>query len=108
VNIIDFLEVYDDFYRIGGMIKEIFDNLDNGIAIIAIQKNKGNEYGLGGMRGLEKARLYLTMEPGKLKIAKAKNWATFENPNNLEKEFKLIQGCKFIDDPYWKQTIQGE
>ena len=108
VNIIDFLEVYDDFYRIGGMIKEIFDNLDKGIAIIAIQKNKGNEYGLGGMRGLEKARLYLTMEPGKLKIAKAKNWATFENPNNLEKEFKLIQGCKFIDDPYWKQTIQGE
>ena len=101
INIIDFLEVYEDFYRVGGMIKEIFDKLDKGIAIIAMQKNKGVEYGLGGMRGLEKARLYLTMQPNKIKIVKAKNWKTFENPNNLAMEFKLIQGCEFKEQGFW-------
>jgi hypothetical protein len=107
INIVDFLEVYEDFYRIGGMIKEIFDKLDKGIAVIAIQKNKGNEYGLGGMRGLEKARLYLTMEQGKIKIVKAKNWATYENPNNLEIDFKLVQGCQFKEELFWKQNTEA-
>ncbi len=102
INIVDFLEVYEDFYRIGGMIKELFDKLDKGIAIIAIQKNKGNEYGLGGMRGLEKARLYLAMEQGRMKIVKAKNWATYENPNNLVIDFKLIQGCQFKAESLWR------
>jgi len=39
INIIDFLEIHDEFYKIGGHIKKIFDKLDKGIAIIAIQKN---------------------------------------------------------------------
>ena len=59
------------------------------------------------MRGLEKARLYLTMQPNEVKIVKAKNWATMDNPNGLKKEFKLIQGCAFKDKPYWVQE-QGE
>ncbi|MCK9275034.1 MAG: bifunctional DNA primase/polymerase [Syntrophales bacterium] len=103
INIIDFLEVYDEFYKIGGLIKEIYDKLKKGIAVIAIQKNKGADYGLGGGRGLEKARLYLTMEPGKARIIKAKNWTTFENPNGMEITFKLAQGCKFFTDQGWKR-----
>jgi len=96
INIIDYLEVHDEFYKVGLYIKEISDKLVNGIAIIAIQKNKGNEYGLGGGRGLEKARLYLSMEPGKIKIVKAKNWAnSAKNPNGMECEFKLSSGWKF-------------
>ncbi|MCK9276319.1 MAG: bifunctional DNA primase/polymerase [Syntrophales bacterium] len=101
INVIDFLEVYDEFYKIGGLIKEIYDKLNNGIAVIAIQKNKGADYGLGGGRGLEKARLYLTMEPGKARIVKAKNWKTFENPNGMIIDFKLAQGCKFFTDKGW-------
>ncbi len=104
INIIDFLEIYDEFYKISGLIKEIFDKLDKGIAVIAIQKNKGNEFGLGGMRTMEKARLYLTMEPNKIKIVKAKNWSsTHENPNNMEMDFKLIQGCQFKEKSFWKK-----
>jgi len=30
------------------------------------------------------------MEPGKIKILKAKNWKTYDNPNDMEMEFKLI------------------
>jgi len=95
VNIIDFLELHDDFYKVGGQIKDIFDRLNKGIAVIALQKNAGTDYGLGGQRSLEKARLYLSMEPGKVKIVKAKNWACSINPNRLECDFKIVQGCEF-------------
>jgi len=104
INIIDFLEINDEFYKVGLYIKGIYDKLNKGIAIIAIQKNKNSEYGLGGGRGLEKARLYLSMETNKIKIIKAKNWAdSMANPNNLEMEFKLIKGCKFISQGNWKK-----
>jgi hypothetical protein len=104
INMIDFLEVYDEFYKIGLYIKEIYDKLQKGIAIIAIQKNLNTDYGLGGMRGLEKARLYLAMEAGKIKIVKAKNWATERNPNGMQLEFKLRDGCKFIKTADWQKT----
>lgn len=96
LNIVDYLEVTDEFYKVGGMIAEIFNKLKKGVAIIALQKNKGTDLGLGGMRSIEKARLYLSMEPGKLKIVKGKNWASEHNPNGMEWRFKLIQGAKFI------------
>lgn len=105
INIIDFLEVHDEFYKIGLLIKKIFDKLENGIAVIALQKNKGRDEGLGGMRSLEKARLYMAMEPGKLKIVKAKNWRNDEiNPNGLERTYKLIAGCNFRPDGEWKEA----
>lgn len=104
INIIDFLEVHDEFYKVGLYIKEIYDKLNKGIAIIAIQKNKGADYGLGGGRGLEKARLYLSMEPGKIRIVKGKNWASQENPNGLEIQFKLIAGCRFKEEAFWKKA----
>ncbi|MDD5007479.1 MAG: bifunctional DNA primase/polymerase [Syntrophorhabdaceae bacterium] len=104
INVVDFLEIHDEFYKIGLYIKEIFDKLNKGIAVIAIQKNKNTEYGLGGGRGLEKARLYLSMESGKVKIIKAKNWVdSANNPNGLEMKFKLVKGCHFIEEGYWKK-----
>jgi hypothetical protein len=101
VNIIDFLEVTGEegreFYRVGGMISEIYNKLKKGIGIIAIQKNKGKDLGLGAERSIEKARLYLTIEHGKIKIIKGKNWAREDcNPNGMEWKFKLVQGAKFV------------
>ena len=97
VNIIDYLEITDEFYKVGGMIKEIYDKLKKGIAIIALQKNPGTDLGLGGARSIEKARLYMSMGNGKLKIIKGKNWASEFNPNGMVFNFKLIQGSKFIE-----------
>jgi hypothetical protein len=103
INIIDFLEVHEDFWKVGLYIKQIYDKLDKGIAFVAIQKDVHKEHGLGATRGLEKARLYLTMNPGELKIVKAKNWAgPLINPNNFKLKFKLVQGCKFIREGDWK------
>ena len=63
---------------------------------------KGRDEGLGGMRSLEKARLYMAMEPGKLKIVKAKNWRNNEiNPNGLVRRYRLGGGCNFKADGDW-------
>ena len=103
VNIIDYLEVHDEFYKIGGLIKDIHDKLNKGIALIALQKNEGRDSGLGGMRSLEKARLYLAMEKnGRMKIVKAKNWRNDTvNPNGLCVRFLLGGGCHFKLESDW-------
>ncbi len=104
INIIDFLEVHDEFYKIGLFIKQIFDKLDKGVAFIALQKNKGRDEGLGGGRSIEKARLYLAMEPGRLKIVKAKNWRNDEiNPNGLVRTYRLGGGCNFKTTSDWEK-----
>ena len=104
LNIIDFLEIHDEFYKVGALIKDIFDKLTTGLAVIAIQKNKGRDEGLGGQRSLEKPRLYMAMEPGKLKIVKAKNWLNSTmNPNGMCMEFKLAKGCYFKGTGTWRR-----
>lgn len=98
LNIIDYLEINKDPWEVGSDIKDIFDRLNKGIAIIAIQKKSGTDVGRGGEFTLEKPRLYLAMEKGVLKIVKGKNWSNPEiNPNGMDWQFKLVQGCKFIE-----------
>jgi len=105
INIIDFLEMTQDFWMIAQYLREIYERLNKGIAIVAIQKNPGTDVGLGGYRGMEKPRLYLNLENGKAKIVKAKNWAHSEiNPNGMELNFKLVQGCHFISDDKWHRS----
>lgn len=109
LNIIDFLEVHDEFYVIGKRIKEIADRLDGGIAIICLQKNPGSETGLGGFRSMERARLVLAIDQGRVKITKAKNFAKPDfNPNGLIKNFSLVGGCKIIDKYWWKREVKDE
>jgi len=98
INIIDYIEITSgEFYRIAEELRAIFDKLNKGIAIIALQKKKGAELGRGAEFSLEKPRLYLSMDSGTLKIIKAKNWAVEgENPNGVEFNFKLLNGAKFI------------
>jgi len=98
INIIDYIEITSgEFYRIAEELRAIFDKLNKGIAIIALQKKKGAELGRGAEFSLEKPRLYLSMDSGTLKIIKAKNWAVEgENPNGVEFNFKLINGARFI------------
>jgi hypothetical protein len=114
VNVIDFLEIHDNFWEVGGRIQKIFDKLENGVAIVAIQKNRGNQYGRGGGFGAEKARLYVNLnrsEEGdhELEIAKCKNWVKPEfNPNGLRCGFKLLRGCYFHPTSGWTKERPDE
>lgn len=103
INIIDFLEVHDDFFKIGGLIKQIHDKLDGAIAIIGLQKNPGSDTGLGGYRMLEVTRLAIALEFQKVKIIKAKNFRYPDrNPNGLIKDFTLFNGYKISTKEGWR------
>jgi hypothetical protein len=103
LNIIDYLEMSDNFYQIAGKLALIYKKLDKGVAFIAIQKDRKSELGRGGSFGMEKPRLYLTVDPDKpgsiLRVRKAKNWQVEDyNPNGLSLKFKTVGGCNLIPD----------
>jgi len=108
INIIDYLEMSDTFYQIGGHLKDIHDKLQNGIAIIALQKTPGKDIGRGGSFSVEKPRLYVSISndyPGHTaKIVKCKNWRTSDNPNGLTKHFKLYQGHSIVESTNWQRN----
>jgi hypothetical protein len=102
LNVIDFLEIHDEFYKVGGLLSDIFHKLDGAIAIVALQKNRGTDTGLGGLRNLEKPSIALSLSPNTIKIVKGKNWADeLKNPNGLMRKFKLAAGCKFFPEGGW-------
>ena len=98
INIIDYLEITDNFYMVGAELMGIFNRLKKGIAIVALQKKRGAEMGRGSDFSAEKPRLYLTMDNSELKIVKAKNWAIEgKNPNGRKFTFQLVKGCQFLN-----------
>lgn len=105
LNIVDFLEIHTDFFAAGEQFKQIHDALENGICIINIQRRRkfgyqdreneitNNDFGVGGEATAEKARLYLAMSYGKIKIVKAKLWPqNMPNPNGMEIDFEYRNG----------------
>ena len=108
LNIIDFLEVHDDFFMVGKKIKEIHDALKGSVAIIAIQKNPGTDVGLGGFRSLEVTRLALAIDFGRIKIVKAKNFSGEANPNGLVTNFNILHGSQLIKQGDWHKDTRKE
>ena len=105
INIIDYLEITDNFFSVGQEIRDIFNKLEKGIAIIALQKKSGADYGRGAEFSAEKARLYLSIDHNCLKIVKATAWATNDNPRGIKINFKLVGGCKFIKQSSYTDTV---
>jgi hypothetical protein len=109
MNIIDFMEIHEDHYKVGAKIRAIFERLTTGIAVIALQKKPGQELGVGGVASLEKARLYLALDydkdkhEGKCTIVKAKNWASDINPNGMTATTWLKPGMNFE----WTWNMNG-
>ncbi len=104
INIIDYLELSDNFYQVAGKIREVFDRLTTGMAIICLQKDYNAKSGRGAAFSEEKARLYLTMDVGgrgessKLAIKIGKNWKDpAVNPKGMSWNYKLLNGCKFVN-----------
>jgi len=101
INIIDYLEVEDNFFLIAKELKMIHEKLDKGIALIALQKDPYKEFGRGGSFGLEKPRLYMTLDRGGVaKIIKAKNWRGASNPNGKICNFKIVNGSQLTGDEW--------
>ena len=106
LNIIDFLEITDNFYLIARQLAEIYAKLKTGIAVVFIQKAPGATLGRGASFSLEKPRLYCTLDKHTLKIIKAKNWRDSDkNPNNQAVKYKIVAGCKIFQDTDWSLDI---
>jgi hypothetical protein len=106
LNVIDYLQVTDEFYKIGSYLNAIHKNLRGAIALIAIQKrDKNSDMPLGAQRALEKPRLAIALSagnPNKATILKLKNRKTPHSMDMKTRPFKLIGGCEFrAESPTW-------
>ncbi len=105
LNIIDYLELTKDFYLVAEVLQQIHRKLETGVAVVALQKKPEVDYGFGGELSKGRPRLYLTLEGHKCKIVKAKKWVDrLNNPNNQEREFKLVNGYEFRATSDWQQA----
>ena len=110
LTVIDFLEEIDgQYYLLASDIRAIYDALDTGIAIIALQKHSQAEVGQGGEGTTQKARLYITLDKlahrprstiSALKIHKAKDYPG-NNPNNLERHVEIRAGSNITPLTDW-------
>ncbi|RLF26115.1 MAG: hypothetical protein DRN14_07395 [Thermoplasmata archaeon] len=112
---IDYLEeVEGEYFKMASNIRDIYDSLNQGVAVIAIQKKETSKFARGGEATAEKARLYLSVDylctcPGSiacaLKIVKAKQ-SIDENMQNKELHFKIFQGSKITPLSDWQLSSQ--
>lgn len=109
LNIIDYLEITDEFYLVGKFINDIHKVLGESVCIIAIQKkDRNSDMPLGAQRALEKPRLAIALksgskaEPNRAVILKCKNRKTAHSLIGLSRTYKLVQGSEFrCDSPEW-------
>jgi len=109
LNFIDYVEQNEgEAFKIPGILAKIQRNLKTGVAVVALQKNLGNSYGVGGQQTTAKPTLFLSVEsdfPGAiLKIVKAKVYKG-ANPNGDIAHFKILNGIDIIQDTGWAQDV---
>jgi hypothetical protein len=104
-NIIDYLEISKDFSIIAEEIRQIYDKLTTGIALIAIQKDPDKPLGRGSSFSIEKARMYLTLDRTQFHnictIVSGKNWHQEGfNPTSVPPiKYKLFNGARISEIP---------
>lgn len=104
LNIIDFLETHEDFACVSGKIQEMHDRLNDGIAIVALQKAPNAQFGKGGHGTMEKAQLYLTIDDGIMTVEKLKQPPRGEkNITGLSVNYRYGEGGRLLQDGLWGQ-----
>jgi len=94
-NIIDWINLDDNFYKIGSIIEGIQDKLHDGIALINLQKDQSKNLGMGGGFSEHLASLYLLIDYNRLTVRKIKEWEGI-NTNGKVFGFEIIDhGSRF-------------
>jgi hypothetical protein len=97
INIIDWINLDDNFFKIGSIIEGIQSKLQAGIAVVLIQKSENKGLGMGGGFSEHLASLYLTIDFEKLTVRKCKEYIG-HNPNLEMYKFQITNGgTKFAD-----------
>jgi len=118
LNIIDFLEIHDDFWKIGEPIRQIYDKLNEGVAVICIQKKKGVDFARGGEGSAEKARLYVSLSMlydahgkpyNQIKIVYGKKPRSIDDypygVDGMVRDFNIFGGWLFNPKNEWGQQV---
>ena len=91
INIVDWINLDDNFYKIGSVIEGIQSKLVDGIALLLLQKSEGKGLGLGGGFSEHLASLYLTIDFNRLTVRKLKEWKDI-NTNGKVFGFEINNG----------------
>jgi hypothetical protein len=106
INVIDYLEISENFWEVDKTMREIHDRLRRGVAFIAIQKSRFQDLGRGGDFGAQKPRLYLTLDRdtggGVIKVLKAKNIVPGRAIAGKMLKFQLEDGWHFVHNGDWE------
>jgi len=106
MNFIDYVEQNEgEAFKIPGILAKIQRKLKKGVALVALQKNKGTEWGIGGQQTTAKPALFCTVETNyphgaKIRVVKAKAFKEY-NPNGFCCNFKIIKGINLLETGGW-------
>ena len=102
LNIVDFLETHDDFWAVSGEIQKYHEKLNDGVVIVALQKNPGSAFGKGGHGTVEKSQLYLTIDDGIMTIVKLKQpQEGRKNLSGMSINYSYGKGGRLEKDGLW-------
>ena len=113
IYIIDFLEIHDEFYKVGKILKAIHDKLKDGIAIVLMQMKAGGNLGRGGDFSKEVSRLYLSMDyqPDqkctRVSIEEMKSPKTEAGYRGWSRSVKIIDGSRLSPMGPWSDVRTG-
>lgn len=115
LNIIDYIEEHEKKYLIPEYIAKIQERLTTGLALIILQKVPGREFGTGGAEIRNKPSVILSLQKSGsaskvvVEDVKAYNPDTMKklfdevhSPRGLWKEYKLVDGWKFLPQGNWR------
>jgi len=111
-NVIDYLEVSNEFFLVADWIQRIHERLNRGVAIICLQKPKGKDVGRGGEFSLEKSRLAVSLFQNhgvhSCKIIKCKLPLGVSNPQGLERDYHIHRGANIKPRTDWRYLTNKE
>lgn len=118
INLIDYIDRDDEFYRIGGDIKQLKERLETGIVIFTQQKAIQKPYGFGGVQSAKATNLYVALDIryedaetmyGMAEITKAKEWAGNLNPVHMRCNYHTggKHGKLFMDGEWGRRKSGG-
>lgn len=116
IFIIDFLEIHKDFFEVAMHLKKIHDKLEQGVAIVCLQKKAGSLHARGDEFSKEVSRLYLSLDYlqeeqcTKITIVDAKIPKVDENLTGWFRKIKIKnKGSKLVPvDTAWFKPYTNE
>jgi len=107
INVIDYIDMDEDFYLAGKHIRSVHEKLTTGMAFVCMQKKPGQNYAFGGVGTAKLPRLYVIFEKNPpegnvAKIIKCKNRVPGTEDHNFRQcHFKIRNGSEISQSTSW-------